>query len=147
MSKYITEIHVVDCWAFKDRRVALNGRRHLVLLGAEQASWQWPCMPRTSQHATPPGPDSMLTGSGWVRGLLARKLGGSGLSAVQGSLQRRGQCHPDTRAFSACPIRRCRAACGGEVSAISSATVRRAIESRPVARLRTERGSRHWSRA
>lgn len=33
MSEHITEIHVVNCWAFKDRRFSLRGKRHLVLLG------------------------------------------------------------------------------------------------------------------
>lgn len=33
MSDYISELHVVNCWAFRDRRFALDGRRHLVLLG------------------------------------------------------------------------------------------------------------------
>lgn len=33
MSGYIKDIHVLNCWAFKDRKFDLDGKRHLVLVG------------------------------------------------------------------------------------------------------------------
>ncbi|MBN1961679.1 MAG: ATP-binding protein [Deltaproteobacteria bacterium] len=33
MANYINEIHVVNCWAFKNKRFKFDGKRHLIFLG------------------------------------------------------------------------------------------------------------------